>query len=97
MRTADARAYPRYRAGMRAHNRWLVDFCAEAPERRAGIGLIHLNDIDDAIEDVRWIAEQGLRGGVLIPQPPDDMKHLKPLYDPAYDRSGRPSRTTTSR
>lgn len=78
--------YELWSAGIRAHNRWLVDFCAEAPERRAGIGLIHLNSIDDAIAEVRWIAEQGLRGGVLLPQPPDDMKHLLPLYAPEYDR-----------
>ena len=78
--------YELWRAGIQAHNRWLVDFCAEAPERRAGIGLIHLNDLDDAIEDVQWIAEHGLRGGVLIPQPPDDMKHIPPLYAPQYDR-----------
>src|SRR3954471_14240852 len=25
-------------AGLRAHNRWLADFCALAPERRAGVG-----------------------------------------------------------
>src|SRR5205823_2738370 len=25
-------------AGLRAHNRWLVDWCGEFPERRAGIG-----------------------------------------------------------
>ena len=56
--------YPLWREGIRAHNRWLVDFCAEAPERRAGIGLVYLNDIDEAIRDVRWIAEHGLRGGV---------------------------------
>jgi hypothetical protein len=55
--------YPRWLAGTRAHNRWLADFCAEEPQRRAGIGLIHLNDVDDAIEDVKWIAEHGLRGG----------------------------------
>jgi predicted TIM-barrel fold metal-dependent hydrolase len=78
--------YPRWLAGIRAHNRWLADWCAEAPERRAGIGLIHLNDIDDAIEDVEWIAEHGLRGGVLLPNPPPDMPHLKPLYAPDYDR-----------
>ena len=45
--------YPLWLEGIRAHNRWLVDFCAEAPERRAGIGLVYLNDIDEAIEDVQ--------------------------------------------
>ena len=73
-------------AGIRAHNRWLVDFCAEYPERRAGVGLILVNDIDEAVEDVEWIAKQGLRGGVLLPLVPDDAHWLKPIYHPDYDR-----------
>ncbi|MEE2662501.1 MAG: amidohydrolase family protein, partial [Myxococcota bacterium] len=78
--------YPRWRAGARAHNRWLSEFCSEQPHRRAGIGLIHLNDIDDAIEDVEWIANNGLRGGVLLPLPSPSDVHLKPLYHSDYDR-----------
>ncbi len=72
-------------AGIRAHNRWLADWCGEYPDRRAGIGQIFLNDLDDAIEDVRWCHEHGLRGGVLVPPVPDDMKHLAPLYAPDHD------------
>ena len=77
--------YERRLAGIRAHNRWLVDFCAEFPERRAGVGQIFLNDVDDAIADVRWIKEHGLRGGILLPNIPPDAKWVRPLYDPAYD------------
>ncbi len=73
-------------AGIRAHNRWLVDFCGEFPERRAGIGQIFLNDIDDAIDDVRWIKDHNLRGGILLPNVPPDAKWVRPLYDPEYDR-----------
>jgi predicted TIM-barrel fold metal-dependent hydrolase len=73
-------------AGIRAHNRWLADFCARHPERRAGIGQIFLNDIDDAIADVVWIKEHGLRGGVLISAIAPDVDYVKPLYDPEYDR-----------
>lgn len=72
-------------AGIRAHNRWLADFCSNAPERRAGVGQIFLNDVDDAVEDIRWIAEHGLRGGVLLPGRPDDATHIPPLYDPVLD------------
>jgi predicted TIM-barrel fold metal-dependent hydrolase len=72
--------------GIRAHNRWLVDFCNEFPERRAGIGLVYINEIDDAIEDIKWIAEHGLRGGILLPHVPDDCTHIQPLYSPEYDR-----------
>lgn len=78
--------YEKRLAGVRAHNRWLADFCNEFPERRAGIGQVFLNDIDDAIEDVKWIKEHGLRGGVLIPNVPPDAKWVRPLYDPEYDR-----------
>jgi predicted TIM-barrel fold metal-dependent hydrolase len=73
-------------AGIRAHNRWLAEWCASHAERRAGIGQIFLNDVDDAIADVRWCHANGLRGGVLVPPVPDDMKHLEPLYSCAYDR-----------
>ena len=73
-------------AGVRAHNRWLVDFCNRYPERRAGIGQIFINDIDDAIAEVHFIKEHGLRGGVLLPNIPPDCKWVSPLYDPAYDR-----------
>ena len=73
-------------AGIRAHNRWLADWCGEYPERRAGIGQIFLNDVDDAIDDVRWIKEHGLRGGILLPTIAPDVTWVKPLYDPDYDR-----------
>ncbi|MFM8302900.1 MAG: amidohydrolase family protein [Actinomycetota bacterium] len=77
--------YELRRAGIQAHNRWLVDFCNAYPERRAGVGQIFLNDVDDAIADATWIKEHNLRGGVLLPNIPPDCKHVRPLYDPCYD------------
>ena len=85
-RPPKADEYEHRRAGIHAHNRWLVDFCGEFPERRAGIGQIFVNDIDDAIEDATWINEHGLRGGVLLPNIAPDVDWVKPLYDPEYDR-----------
>lgn len=72
-------------AGIRAHNRWLVDWCSRHPERRAGIAQIFLNDVDEAIADVRFAQAHGLRGGVLLPAVPPDVDHIKPLYAPDYD------------
>ena len=34
---------------------------------------------------MRFAAEHGLRGGILLPAVPDDAKHIKPLYAPDYD------------
>jgi len=78
--------YERWQAGIRAHNRWLAEFCEAAPGRRAGIGLVHLNDVDAAVADVEWIAKHGLRGGVLLPLPSPSDVHLEPLNSRVYDR-----------
>jgi predicted TIM-barrel fold metal-dependent hydrolase len=81
-----AEEYTHRRAGIQAHNRWLADFCGRKAPQRAGIGQIFLNDIDDAIADAKWIKANGLRGGVLLPNVAPDVKWVKPLYDPEYDR-----------
>jgi predicted TIM-barrel fold metal-dependent hydrolase len=69
-------------AGLRAHNRWLADFCAEAPERRAGFAQIFLDDVQESIAEVRWAKEAGLRG-VLVPG--DHVLKMANLYYPDYD------------
>lgn len=66
-------------AGLRAHNRWLVDFCAQAPERRAGIAQVMLQDVDDAVREVKRIKEMGLTGGILLPMDSPTSGSL-PLY-----------------
>ncbi len=82
----NGREYELRLAGIRAHNRWLEAFCGKAPERRAGIGQIFIHDVDDAIEDVRWCKEHGLRGGILLPNNPPDVDWIKQLNHPDYDR-----------
>jgi predicted TIM-barrel fold metal-dependent hydrolase len=71
-------------AGIRAHNRWLAEWCARHPGRRAGVGQILLNDVDEAVKDVHWIADHGLRGGVLLPGIPPG-SGIDPLHSPVYD------------
>jgi predicted TIM-barrel fold metal-dependent hydrolase len=66
-------------AGLRAHNRWLVDFCAQAPDRRAGIAQVMLQDVDDAVREVARIKEMGLTGGILLPMDSPTSGSL-PLY-----------------
>jgi predicted TIM-barrel fold metal-dependent hydrolase len=72
-------------AGIQAHNRWLADFCSQAPDRRAGIAQICLNNVDDAVSEIHWAREHGLRGGVLVPNLPPDQYDVPPVYDPSYD------------
>ena len=74
--------YRRRWAGLKAHNRWLVDFCQQAPGRRAGIAQVFLDNVDDAIDEVRWARNAGL-AGVLIPS--DHISKLVDLYEPRLD------------
>ncbi len=41
-------------AGARAHNRWLADFCAAAPERRIGVAVIPVTaGIEEAVLEIK--------------------------------------------
>jgi len=71
-------------AGLRAHNRWLADFCAATPGRRAGIAQILLHDIDAAVAEIRWAKDAGLTGGVLLPGAPPGTG-IAPLYKAVYE------------
>ncbi|MFI0514217.1 amidohydrolase family protein [Streptomyces sp. WSLK1-5] len=80
---ADAEDLRRRWAGLRAHNRWLADFCQDAPGRRAGVFQIMLHDIDAAVAEVKWAREAGLSGGVLLPGAPPG-SGVPPLYRHSY-------------
>jgi hypothetical protein len=64
----------------RAHNRWLVDFCAAAPHRFLGLAGLSFDDVEAAVEEVRWAKEAGLVGIVL----PHFAQNV-PLYHPRHD------------
>lgn len=80
----DIREFERRWAGLRAHNRWLADFCADAPGRRAGIAQIMLQDVEGSVDEIRWAKDAGLTGGVLLPGAPPG-SGLPPLYAPDYE------------
>ncbi len=75
-------------AGLRAHNRWLAEFCAEAPGRRAGVIQLTLHDIEGAVREVEWARSVGLTGGVLLPGAPPGSGvpplHHHDYYDPLW-------------
>ena len=71
-------------AGARAHNRWLAELCAAHPERRAGVAVVPVTDIETAVADTRWAKDAGLRG-IVIPSIPPDLPHYNhPRYEPIW-------------
>ena len=85
-RRPDAEDYRRRWAGLRAHNRWLADWCAQPP-RRAAPASARSSSTTSTPRSPRCGGshDHGLRGGVLIPGIPDD-SDLPPYYSDHYDR-----------
>jgi hypothetical protein len=67
----------------RAYNAWITDFCRAAPGRFKGIGMLNVDDVDDACQELERCAELGLAGAFI------------PVYPPA-DRPYRHAATTAS-
>ena len=77
--------YDRRWAGVQAHNRWMADFCAAVPGRRAPCVQVFLNRIDDAVAEIRWARENlPVMGGVLLPNVPPGAG-IPPLWEPHYE------------
>lgn len=69
-------------AGARAHNRWLAELVAMAPERRIGVATVPaLWDVEESVREIRWAREHGL-GGALFPAA---WGRLAPYHHPKYD------------
>jgi predicted TIM-barrel fold metal-dependent hydrolase len=72
-------------AGARAHNRWLAELVAMAPERRVGVALVPaLWDVAEAVREVRWARENGLRGILLPCMWGQHAPYHHPKYDPLW-------------
>jgi predicted TIM-barrel fold metal-dependent hydrolase len=72
-------------AGAWAHNRWLAEFCANSPERRAGVAIVPMHDVGAAVKMIEWSAEHDLRGGIMIPTKWGTLpSYNDPVYDPVW-------------
>jgi len=76
-------AHARQWAGLQAHNRWLIDFCAAVPGRRKGVIQLLPTDVNDAVSEVRWAAGRPEICGVLLASVPPNT--VAPLYSSDYD------------
>jgi predicted TIM-barrel fold metal-dependent hydrolase len=73
---------PLQRALFRVYNDWLAEFCAYAPDRLHGLGLVSLWDVDEGVAELERCAGLGMKGAMIWGYPPDD----RPYYSAAYDR-----------
>jgi predicted TIM-barrel fold metal-dependent hydrolase len=64
----------------RAYNDWLAEFCATAPERLIGAGLIPIDDARSAADEVRHLKQLRLRTGMFLAA-----SVTEPLWDEAWE------------
>ena len=67
-----------------AFNRWVIDFCSEAPGRLHGQALVSFDDVDQAVRDIHWAKEQGLVGILMPPLYPGSKFFFDPALDPIW-------------
>jgi predicted TIM-barrel fold metal-dependent hydrolase len=80
--------------GQAIYNRWLADFVSQSPQRHIGLAYLPLWNMDEAIAQLRWAHESGLRG-VNFPAmrdgelPEYNRRHWEPLWS-ACEELGMP-------
>ena len=65
----------------RIYNDWLIDFCAAAPDRLLGVGIIAAYDMDHAVGELTRCREQGLRGATIWQLPPPSLPFTSDHYE----------------
>lgn len=69
--------------GSRAFNRWLADFCKEAPHRWAGMASVLFDDVDAAVAEIKWAHAAGLKG-IVLPHFDEDLPIFHPNNEPVW-------------
>jgi len=73
------------KAGARAHNRWLAEFCATNPRRRLGVAVVPITaGVADAVAEIHAAAARGLRGVMIPTRWFDSPAYLDPSYEPVW-------------
>lgn len=74
---------------VRAYNRWLRDFCAEAPGMLNGVGAMCRHDPTAMVEEVRQVASWGWSVVTLRPEPIGARLLSHPDYEPFWSECER--------
>jgi len=68
-------------ACVRVYNDWLIDFCAVAPDRFWGLGLISLWNIDHAVKELERCRRSGMRGACIGLTPAEGLPYSSEHYE----------------
>ena len=73
------------RACFEAYNRWITDYCSEAPDRLLGCGQTALRSVEEGIADLQAIRDAGLRGVMMPGDAGTQEDYDDPIWDPFWE------------
>ena len=68
-------------ACFRAYNDWIAEFTSHAPQRLVGLGLIAMQDIEQAVGELQRVANKGLRGIMINAASPREVPYSDTSFD----------------
>jgi predicted TIM-barrel fold metal-dependent hydrolase len=71
-------------ACVRAYNEWLADFCKPSNGRLIGQTIIPTTGVDDAVAELRWGLDHGLKGAVISAYPNGTYDDPGPANEPFW-------------
>lgn len=71
-------------ACFRTYNDWIAEFVTYDPQRFAGLGLVSLIDVEEAVRELTRCKERGLSGAMIWAKPPENRPYSAPEYDPFW-------------
>lgn len=71
-------------AAFNAYNDWIVELCAQAPDKLKGLALISVYDVERAVHNLQHWAKRGMRGMMVACMPPAGVEYSQPHFDPLW-------------
>ena len=67
-----------------AYNDWLAEFCNTYPDRLKGIATINVDDVQEAVGELKRTRKLGLVGAMISVLPPEKRSYRHPDYEPLW-------------
>ena len=71
------------KACFEAYNRWLAEYCAEAPHRLHGLAQVSMRTPEDGVAELKAVKAMGFKG-VMMPGDPAVEDYDSAIYDPVW-------------
>ncbi len=75
--------YDYKKACFEAYNRWLAEYCAEAPDRLFGLAQVSMRTVEDGVAELKAVHAAGFKG-VMMPGDPAVEDYDSTIYDPVW-------------